>query len=133
MTRASLAEPNLGIGMAIDPERLASVLARVDVSRQALVAGEMLGVAVNRASPELLDATLRLLRLLDRPEDIPAMAPLVEEEILYRLLTGSCGPRLLHIARSDTPSNRRGEGHAAGCAGTSPSRSASRIWRAWRA
>lgn len=57
-----------------------------------------------RARRPWRDATLRLLRLLDRPEDIPAMAPLVEE-ILYHLLTGPCGPRLLCIARSDTPSN----------------------------
>lgn len=105
VTKASPGEPNLGLGMAIDPERLAGVLARVEVARHTPPAEEALGVAVNRASPLLLDATLRLLRLLDRPEDIPAMAPLVEEEILYRLLAGPCGPRLLHIARADTPSS----------------------------
>jgi len=105
VTKANREKPNLGIGMAIDPERLASVLARMNVAGHPLPEGEALGVSVNRASPLLLDATLRLLRLLDRPTDIPAMAPLVEEEILYRLLTGPCGPRLLHTARSDTPSN----------------------------
>jgi AraC-like DNA-binding protein len=101
---ASTTKPNLGIGLAIDPERLASVVARLDVpSLASKVDGSARGVAVNRASPLLLDAVVRLLRLLDRPEDIPALAPLYEQEILYRLLTGPCASRLLHIARSDTP------------------------------
>jgi AraC-like DNA-binding protein len=46
---------------------------------------------------------VRLLRLLDQPEDIPALAPLYEQEILYRLLTGPCASRLVQIARADTP------------------------------
>ena len=65
----------------------------------------MRGVAVNTAPLELLDATLRLLKLLDRPEDIPMMAPLIEQEILYRLPIGPYGPKLLRIAATDSPSN----------------------------
>ena len=34
------------------------------------------------------------------------MAPLIEQEILYRLLRGPTGPRLLQIAMAETPSNR---------------------------
>jgi AraC-like DNA-binding protein len=64
------------------------------------------GVAVHTAPPELLDATRRLLSLLDTPKDIPAMAPLIEQEILYRLLTGPYGPTLLRIAAIDSPSNK---------------------------
>jgi AraC-like DNA-binding protein len=106
VTEASAARPYLGLGMAIDPERLKEVLARVSPSRATVSPGETRGVAVNVAPPELLDATLRLLRLLDRPQDIAAMAPLLEQEILYRLLTGPFGPRLLQIATAETPSNR---------------------------
>lgn len=39
-------------------------------------------VDVDGAAPELMDATLRMLMLLDRPKDIPAMASLIEKEIL---------------------------------------------------
>jgi len=53
-------------------------------------------VAVNKAPPELFDASLRLL--LDTPDDIPVMAPLLEQGILYRLLSRPCGRRLLQIA-----------------------------------
>ena len=34
------------------------------------------------------------------------MAPLIEQEIVYRLLTGPFGPRLLQIAMTETPSNK---------------------------
>ncbi len=103
---ASVAEPYMGLGLSIDPDRLKEVLARVNVSRPVISSDDMRGVAVNVAPPDLLDAALRMLRLLDRPEDIPAMAPLIEQEILYRLLTGPLGPRLLQIATAETPSNR---------------------------
>jgi AraC-like DNA-binding protein len=106
VTEASAALPHLGLGMAITPERLRDVLARIKPVRSGIAPDEMRGVAVNRAPADLLDASLRLLRLLEKPEDIPAMAPLIEQEILYRLLTGPFGPRLLQIAMTETPSNR---------------------------
>jgi transcriptional regulator GlxA family with amidase domain len=34
------------------------------------------------------------------------MAPFIEQEILYRLLSGPVGPRLVQIAMSETPSHR---------------------------
>lgn len=49
----------------------------------------------------LLDAVLRLVRLLDTPQDIAALGPLVEREILYRLLTGPEGWRLAQIGMPD--------------------------------
>jgi len=98
--------PYLCFSMALDGERLKELLSRVSVPLQAVTAEPLRGLAVNAASPELLDASLRLLRLLDRPEDIPAMAPLIEQEILYRLLTGPNGPRLLQVAMAESQSNR---------------------------
>jgi AraC-like DNA-binding protein len=67
---------------------------------------DMRAVAVNKANPDLLDAVARLLRLLDRPQDIAAMAPLIEQEILYRVATGPFGPAQLQIAMLETPTNR---------------------------
>ncbi|HWM67878.1 MAG TPA: AraC family transcriptional regulator [Steroidobacteraceae bacterium] len=106
VTEASAEAPHLGLGMAIAPERLKEVLGRINVPRSAITPAEMRGVAVNKAPLDLLDAAVRLLRLLDRPEDIPALASLIEQEILYRLLTGPCGPRLLQMAMIETPSNK---------------------------
>jgi AraC-like DNA-binding protein len=106
ITQASIEVPHLGVAMAIDGERLKHLIGRIGMPTSAGAADAMRGVAVNGAAPELLDATLRMLRLLDRPHDIPAMAPLIEEEILYRLLTSPYGPRLLRIAQAESPGNR---------------------------
>lgn len=106
VTQASTAVPHLGLGLAIDNAKLRELLGRVAVPRTATAPAGQCGVAVNAAPLPLLDATLRLLRLLDRPEDIPALAPLIEQEILYRLLVGPHGPRLLQIAVADSPSNK---------------------------
>ena len=106
VTKASPEAPHLGLGMRIDPERLDEVLGRIGPPASWTVPRDTLGVGVHKAAPELLDAVVRLLRLLDRPDDIPAMAPLYEQEILYRLVTGPFGPRLLTIATTETPSNK---------------------------
>lgn len=106
VTMASLEVPHLGLGMAINPDQLREVLQRIVVPPVAATADGARGLAVNRASPALVDATLRYLRLLDTPDDIDGVAPLIEQEILYRLLTGPYGPRLIQIATADSPGNR---------------------------
>ena len=55
---------------------------------------------MDEVSAPLLEAFLRLVRLLDTPEDIPILAPLVQKEILYRLLMSEQGPKLRQIATS---------------------------------
>ena len=105
-TVASAETPLLGLGLAIRPERLQELLHRVRPAAFAAVGDAVRGVAVNDADAGVIDATLRLLRLLDTPSDIPALAPLIEQEILYRLLMGPCGTSLLRIAQADSPGNR---------------------------
>lgn len=61
----------------------------VDIASDA--GGETVGFAVETMTPELLDAWHRMLRLLDAPDEITAMAPLVEREILFRILRGPQG------------------------------------------
>ncbi len=106
VTRASPEIPYYGLGMAINPQRLREVMGRTENARPLLPGGDVLGVAVNTAGEDLLQAILRLLRLLETPGHISALAPLIEQEILYRLLQGPVGPRLRQIAISETPSNR---------------------------
>ncbi len=102
---ASAEQPCLGLGMAISPERLHGVLARVDLPPPPTATEGACSVIVARASLDLLDATLRLLRLLDAPGDIRPMAPLIEQEIIYRLLSGPHGGRLLQLAVAGSPAN----------------------------
>jgi len=106
-------EPHLGMGFYIDPRQLHDVLGRfgqnpsggfADAQASATVPAR--GLAVAKASDDLLDAALRLVRLLDRPKDIAVMAPLLEQEVLYRLLVGPYGARLRQIALAESPSNK---------------------------
>ena len=105
VTEATPESPYLCLTYTIDSARLSDMIARVSIPRQGTAEG-IRGWAVNIASPEILDASVRLLRLLDRPDDIEAVAPLIEQEILYRLLSGPDGPRLLQIAMSESQSNK---------------------------
>jgi AraC-like DNA-binding protein len=56
--------------------------------------------------PSLLDAVARLVALLDSPQDIVPLAPLVLREITYRLLAGPQGLRLRQIASAGAPAHR---------------------------
>jgi AraC-like DNA-binding protein len=64
------------------------------------------GLYLSEASGSMLDAVLRLVRLLDTPEDIPALAPLAVREILYRSLRSEEGWRLRQIATPDSQTQR---------------------------
>lgn len=59
-----------------------------------------IGKTVSDAGASLLDAALRLLRLLDDPVAVPVLGPLAEQEILYRLLAGPDGARMRQITSS---------------------------------
>jgi hypothetical protein len=56
----------------------------------------------------LLDAWLRMLRLMGHPEEVAALAPAYEREILFRVLQGPLGWMLRDIATPDTALSRIG-------------------------
>lgn len=62
-----------------------------------------LGLQVNKTTPKLLDAVLRLVRLLDSPEDVGGLLPLITREILYRLLQNDANGLLTQFAVVGTP------------------------------
>lgn len=65
------------------------------------------GLYLSRTGAPLLDAVVRLLRLLDAPgDDAAALAPLVQQEIIYRLLRSEEGARLARVARADSQAHR---------------------------
>jgi AraC-like DNA-binding protein len=61
-----------------------------------------LALGVSEVEPGLLDAVLRLVRLLDTPGDARVLAPLAEREILYRLLSGGQAPMIRRIAAAES-------------------------------
>ena len=56
------------------------------------------GMAVGEVTLPLVSAFLRLLDLLGDKKDIPILAPIIQREIIYRLLVGDQGARLRQIA-----------------------------------
>jgi len=64
------------------------------------------GIAVGTATPELVDAFLRLISLAVTPVDIQFMAGHIQNEILYRLLSGEQGGRLRRFALAGSNSHR---------------------------
>lgn len=95
-------KPYLCVMLEIDPKQAASILLETDLPPAD--AAPARGLYTSQASLEFLDALLRLVRLLRAPEDIAALAPLAEREILYRLLKSQEGWRLREIVS--------GHGHA---------------------
>ncbi|RWR02334.1 AraC family transcriptional regulator [[Pantoea] beijingensis] len=63
-----------------------------------------LGISTGELSLELLEATCRLTRLLLTPKHIPVLAPLIEQEIIYRILMSSQGARLRQSLVKDSSS-----------------------------
>jgi AraC-like DNA-binding protein len=59
-------------------------------------------LSLSNVTAELIDAAVRLLRILAKPQDIPILAPLAEREILYRLLGGEQASRLRQIAFAES-------------------------------
>ncbi|MEU5260798.1 AraC family transcriptional regulator [Amycolatopsis sp. NPDC021455] len=90
--------PALGVGVALRPAAIAPLLLRAPPARTPPSSP----LATGDTSPELLDAVLRLVRLLDHPSDAPVLAPLVEREILWRLLTGPHGELVRRIGLTDS-------------------------------
>jgi AraC-like DNA-binding protein len=97
---AASGEPYLAVSLTLDARILADLLS--DLPDSAGRGGRDAGFSVAAMTPELLDAWARLLRLMKRQDDIPALAPAYEREILYRVLQGPLGWMLRDIATPDT-------------------------------
>ncbi|MBD8495794.1 AraC family transcriptional regulator [Pseudomonas syringae] len=101
---ASPDRPCLGLTLKLDVRMLAELIAQ---GRLPPVRGKAAGrsVGIGSATPTILAPLIRLLELLDEPEAIAVMAPMIQREIHYRLLQGDQAARLRQIASVD------GQGH----------------------
>ncbi|MEU3644387.1 AraC family transcriptional regulator [Lentzea sp. NPDC034063] len=95
----SPSEPALGIGIVLKPDKVAEILLTNDLPKPA---GTPEGLAVSDASQELIDAVTRLARLLDQPRDARALAPLIKQEILWRVMTGEQGAVVRQLGTQDS-------------------------------
>jgi AraC-like DNA-binding protein len=90
--------PYLAVNLTLDPDVIASVLTK---GNEAL--GKSIGTcfAAVAAPADMVDAWLRMMRLIDRPDEATVMAPMIEREILFRALQGPLGGVLREIACPD--------------------------------
>ena len=106
VVHASPNKPFLGFGLILKPAAIASLLLETGRSDKT----EARGIAVSGLTADLIDPVVRLLRLVDRPDDVPVLGPAIEREILWRLINsdqgatvrqiGLVGSRISQVARA---------------------------------
>jgi AraC-like DNA-binding protein len=98
VVEASRERPYLSFRLVLDPSVVTSVLVESGVAHPRGDGSGVKAIDVSPLDTNLLDATLRLVRMTDTPGEYRALAPLVIREIIYRLLTDTQGNRLRHLA-----------------------------------
>ena len=105
VTRASVRDPFLGMMLRLDARTLLQLAAEMDTPRRQRDYAYR-SISIERLNADLLDGLLRLVKLLDQPTLVPRLAPLVQQEITIRLLTGPHGPHLRHLMTVGSPSQQ---------------------------
>jgi AraC-like DNA-binding protein len=97
VVEASAERPYLSLRLDLDPALVSSVMVEAGhlSSRNQ---GDVRAMDVSPLDVDLLDAVVRLVRLLDSPAEARVLRPLITREIVYRLLKGEQGNRLRHMA-----------------------------------
>ena len=103
--QASREKPYLSLRLQLDQREMAQLMvdSRLPPPR---AQQSSRGMATGAVTVPLLSAFQRLIDLLAAPQDIPILAPLIQREILYRLLVGEQGARLRQIAAAGSQSHR---------------------------
>jgi AraC-like DNA-binding protein len=108
IVEATPEQPYLGFKLNLDPRQLCDI-----ITAQASVIEDkknsVRGLFVSTVDAPLLDCAMRLTRLLDTPQDIPILAPMIIREIYYRLLMGEQGEAVRQIATSGSNMQRIAE------------------------
>jgi AraC-like DNA-binding protein len=105
VVEATTDRPFLSLRLDLDLEEIARLLLELGDRGAAPLAADR-GLFVARMDEPLLDAVLRMVKLLDAPEDIAMLAPAVQREIYYRVLRGELGQRLVDLAECDGGNHR---------------------------
>ncbi len=99
-------KPYLAVSLTLHPPVVADLVA--DLPPSVCAGLDNSGFSVAPVTEELLDAWVRMLRLMDRPDEVAVLAPAYEREILFRVLQGPLGWMLRDIASPDTAISRVG-------------------------
>lgn len=105
VAEASEEKPYLSCRLSLDPTVVTTVLMEAEIeNRKGNVSIKAMDVSSMDA--DLLDAVVRLIRLLDSPEEAKILVPLIQKEIVFRLLKGEQGARLSYLLPSNGDTRR---------------------------
>lgn len=102
---ASPEQPSLGLLLTLDLTIIAELISQHRLTPPRERSDEA-GAYLGQLTPELLEPFVRLLKLLDSPDDIAVLAPLIKREIHYRLLQSDLAARLWKIVSAGSQSQR---------------------------
>lgn len=105
VTGASPEQPFLAVAICLDKVLITRLAAETPLPAR-LATGSHRGISVETVDLDVLEAFLRLVELLEKPEQIPALAPLIIREIHYRLLVGPQGQHLRRLNTLGSQSNQ---------------------------
>ena len=109
VTRASGAEPFLGMMLTLDVRSIVQMASEMDEPRPRREDASR-SISFEVLDADLLDALVRLVKLLGQPALVSGLAPLIQQEVILRLLTGPHGPQLRRLVsrRLPEPADREG-------------------------
>lgn len=105
VVEASLAKPYLSLRLDLDSALVSSLMIESGLSSPPS-SSPASAISVSDLDAELLDATVRLVRLLDSPSDARILSASIKREIVFRLLQGEQSERIKHIPMLSSQSNQ---------------------------
>ena len=102
---ASREKPYLGLRLKFDQREISQLMADSNLPTPRTQQSSR-GMATGEVTLSLLTAFQRLVDLLAEQADIPILAPIIQREIIYRLLVGDQGSRLRQIASAGSQSHQ---------------------------
>ena len=102
---ASPEQPCLGLVLKLDLRIMAELIAQGGLPLPTEHSNNR-GIGIGTVTPALLGPFKRLLDLIEEPDTIPVLAPLIEREIHYRLLKSDQAARLWQIASVGSQGHR---------------------------
>ncbi|SMS01076.1 HTH-type transcriptional activator RhaS [Vibrio mangrovi] len=105
IVEASIQQPYLCAIFELNMSMVAQLMSELDSGSQRHCS-ESKGVMIVPVSDTLIDVMKRMVDLLDNPNDIPVLYPMLEREMIYRLLMGEHGEMLRQLCTFDSSSNK---------------------------
>jgi AraC-like DNA-binding protein len=105
VNQASLAAPYLGMLLTLDARALVQLATEMDLPPLPREQSPR-AISLSPMEAPLIEAAIRLLQLLNQPALMSHLAPLIQQEIMVRLLTGPHGPYLRQLLATGSPSHQ---------------------------